>query len=172
MGTPPARAGPTARRKASEIASTRSTSSARAKRSCRSRAVARSTSRTRAVRATSGLDLGEGVGDFGDEPVSDVAHGPDEHLVVGAQLRAQPAHVDVHGPRAAEVVVAPDLLQQLRAGEDAARVLREVLEELELLERQVQRAAADLGGVARLVDRQVAAAVDQYDVGGRSVDQG
>ena len=57
----------------------------------------------------------------------------------------------VDGARAAEVVVAPDLLQQLGAGEHPARVLGEELEELELLERQVERARTDRGGVRRVV---------------------
>src|SRR5687767_13860353 len=74
------------------------------------------------------------------ELVADVAHGADEGLVLGAELGAQPAHVDVDGAGAAEVVVAPDLLQQLGAGEHPAGVLREVLEELELLVGQVERA--------------------------------
>ena len=78
-----------------------------------------------------------------DEAVADVADGADVVLVLGAELGAEAAHVDVDGAGAAEVVVAPDLLEQLRAGEDAARVLGEVLQELELLEGQVERAAAD-----------------------------
>src|ERR1017187_8545201 len=57
------------------------------------------------------------------EPVSDVAHGADQGFVLGAELGAQPPDVHVHRPRAAEVVIAPDLLQQLRAGENPARVL-------------------------------------------------
>ncbi len=47
--------------------------------------------------------------------------------------------MDVDGAGAAEVVVAPHLLEQLLAGEDPAGVLGEELEELELLERQVER---------------------------------
>src|SRR5690242_9052331 len=57
------------------------------------------------------------------EPVADVAHGADPGLVLGAEHRAQPPDVDVDRTRAAEVVVAPDLLEQLRPGEDPARVL-------------------------------------------------
>ena len=67
-------------------------------------------------------------------------------------------HVD--RPGAAEVVVAPDLLQQLVAGEDPTGMLGEVLEELELLEGEVEHAAADLRGVRRLVDDHLAGAND------------
>src|SRR6478609_1500293 len=67
------------------------------------------------------------------ELVADVAHGADHLLVLGAQLRPETADVHVDGAGAAEEVVAPDLLEQLGAGEDPARVLGEVLEQLELL---------------------------------------
>ena len=90
------------------------------------------------------------------EPVADVADGADQRLVLRPELGAQPPDVDVDGAGAAEVVVAPDLLQQLVAGEDPAGVLGEVLEQLELLERQVERALPDLGGVRRVVDHDLA----------------
>ena len=96
------------------------------------------------------------VGDLLVELVADVADGADQRLVLGAELGPQPAHVDVDRAGAAEVVVAPDLLQQLRAGEDPARVLGQVLEQLELLVGEVERAAAQLGGVAVLVDDELA----------------
>src|SRR5690242_12396447 len=64
------------------------------------------------------------------EPVADVADGADQGLVLGAELGAQPPDVDVDRARAAEVVVTPDLLQQLGPGEDPARVLGEELEQL------------------------------------------
>ena len=90
-------------------------------------------------------------------------------LVLGAELGAEAADVDVDGAGAAEVVVAPDLLEQLLAAEDAARVLGEVLQELELLVGQVEGAAADAGGVGGVVDDDLAA-VDH--VGGRVVGRG
>src|SRR4051794_5997982 len=74
-----------------------------------------------------------------DEPVAHVPHGADQLLVLGTELGAEPPHVHVDGPGATEVVVAPDLLEQLFAAEDPAGVLREVLEELELLEGEVER---------------------------------
>src|SRR5436190_16183142 len=79
------------------------------------------------------------------EPVADVAHGADQGLVLGAELGAQPPDVDVDRAGAAEVVVTPDLLQQLRTGKDPARMLGEELEQLELLEGEVERAAAEAG---------------------------
>jgi hypothetical protein len=48
-----------------------------------------------------------------DEAVPDVADRTDQGLVLGAELGSQPAHVHVDSPGAAEVVVAPHLLQQL-----------------------------------------------------------
>ena len=75
-------------------------------------------STTRAVMARSSAPAGPGRP---DELVADVAHGADQLLVLGAELRAQPPHVHVDGAGAAEVVVAPDLLQQLGPGEDPAR---------------------------------------------------
>ncbi len=61
---------------------------------------------------------------------------------------------------AAEVVVAPHLLQQLLAGEDPTGVLRQELEELELLEREVERAVLELRGVGRVVDHEPAGGDD------------
>ena len=96
------------------------------------------------------------VGHLLVELVADVADGADQRLVLDAELGPQPADVDVDRAGAAEVVVAPDLLQQLRAGEDPARVLGQVLQQLELLVGEVERAAAQLGGVAVLVDDELA----------------
>ena len=63
-------------------------------------------------------------------------------------------HVD--GAGAAEEVVAPHLLQQLRAGEHPACVLRQILEQLELLVGEVERATTQPGGVGALVDDEFA----------------
>src|SRR5664280_2779588 len=80
----------------------------------------------------------------------------DKRFVLGPELRAQPAHVHVDRPCAAVVVIAPDLLQQLGAGEHSARVLGQVLEQLELLEGQVERSAAQPAGIGDLVDAKIA----------------
>ena len=79
----------------------------------------------------------------GDEAVADIADGADEGLVLAAELGPQPSHVDVDGPGPAEVVVAPDLLEQLRAAEHPARVLREELQQLELLVGEVEGRAVE-----------------------------
>src|SRR4051812_35214898 len=102
------------------------------------------------------------------EPVPDVADRSDERLVLDAELGTQPPDVDVDGPGAAEVVVAPDLLQQLRPGEDPPRVLGQELEELELLVREVQDPAPDPRRVRHLVDNDVAGA----DLRRRRLDRG
>src|SRR5690348_5892327 len=75
-------------------------------------------------------------------PVADVAHAAYQGFVFGAKLGPQPPDVDVDRARAAEVVVAPDLLQQLGAGEDPAGMLGEELEQLEFLDGEVEDAAA------------------------------
>src|SRR4051794_23030293 len=93
---------------------------------------------------------------LGDELVADVAHRADERFTLRAELRAQAPYMYVDSAGAAEVVVAPHLLQQLGAGEDPAGVLREVLQQLELLERQVERRPTDARLVRRLVDAEVA----------------
>ena len=73
--------------------------------------------------------------------------------------------MDVNGAGAPEVVVAPDLLQQLLAGEHPARVLRQVLQQFELLVREVKDLATHRRGVAGLIDQQLAVA----DLGLRTV---
>ena len=72
--------------------------------------------------------------------------------MVGSEFRPQTADVDVDGARAAEVVVAPDLLQQLLPGEHAAGMLGQELEQLELLECEIESAALELGRVGGVVD--------------------
>ena len=64
--------------------------------------------------------------------------------------------MDVDCAGAAEEVVTPHLLEQLRAGEHPAGVLREVLQQLEFLVGQVKWAAAEARGVGALVDDKLA----------------
>src|SRR4029079_18162166 len=74
------------------------------------------------------------------ERVTDAADGPEVVVPVErAQLRSQPADVDVHGPAVAPEVEGPDAGQQLVAGEDAARMGGEVRQQLELLGGEAQR---------------------------------
>src|SRR5258708_9570002 len=93
-----------------------------------------------------------------DEPVADVPDRADQRLVLRAKLRAQAPHVHVDSPGAAEVVVTPDLLQQLRPGEDPAGMLGQELQQLEFLEGQVERATVHPGRIGRLVHHQAAGA--------------
>src|SRR6185503_4939754 len=67
------------------------------------------------------------------EHVADAADRVDElrRRRVVLQRRAQPVDVDVDRPGLAGVVVAPDVLQQLVAGERLARVPEEEREKLE-----------------------------------------
>ena len=83
--------------------------------------------------------------------------------MLGAELGPQPPDVHVHRASAAEVVVSPDLLQQLGPGEDPAGMLGKELEQLEFLEGQVQDPAAQPGRVGGLVDGQLA---DRISSGG------
>ena len=89
------------------------------------------------------------------EAVADVAHRPDQCFVLAAELGPEPPDVDIHGPGTAEVVIPPHLLEEVRPGEDPPRVLGEELQQLELLEGQVERPAAQPGGVGGFVDGEV-----------------
>ena len=99
------------------------------------RAQPRRTSQLRAVRASGGLGS---VLHRGDEPVADVAHGADHRLVLGPELGPQPPDMDVDGAGAAVVVIAPDVAEQLLAAEHPPRMLRQVLQQLELGVGQVE----------------------------------
>ena len=63
--------------------------------------------------------------------------------------------MDVDGPGAPVVVVAPDLLEQLGPREDPPGVLGQVLEEFELLVGQIEDPAPQPHAVGRLVDDQL-----------------
>ncbi len=65
-------------------------------------------------------------------------------------------HID--GARAAVVVVAPYLLQQLRAGEHAPGMLHQVFEQFEFLVRQIDRMPVQAGRIAIGVNHQIAGA--------------
>src|SRR5918994_3173525 len=59
------------------------------------------------------------------------------------ELPAQSADVDVERLGRAEPVRVPDLLEQALAADDAAGLPRQQLEHLELLARELERAAAE-----------------------------
>ena len=75
--------------------------------------------------------------------------------MLAAEFGAESTDVDVDGAGATEEVVPPHLLEQLGAREHATRVLRQILQELELLVGQVEQPRPEPGGVAALVDRQI-----------------
>src|SRR5579875_275148 len=65
--------------------------------------------------------------------VTDTPHGVDESgLAIRLQLAAQVGDVDLQGVRARAEVIAPDLLEDLRAGEDHSRMAEEELKQPEL----------------------------------------
>ena len=70
----------------------------------------------------------------GGEAVAEAANREDEFRAprVGFQLLAVPRHVDVHGSGGRQRLVSPDLLQELVAGDDAAAVIDEVTQQVEL----------------------------------------
>ena len=79
-------------------------------------------------------------------------------LIFAAELGAQTADVHVDRARAAVVVIAPHLLQQLRAREHPARMLHQVFEQFEFLVGQIDRDATQVRGVAVGVHDQLARA--------------
>src|SRR5260370_25960838 len=76
----------------------------------------------------------------GVEAVTGTPDGDDfeAQLAEAAELLPQPADVDVNGLAVAQVVVAPDLLQQNLAGEDATRTAPQLGEQVPLLGSQLQ----------------------------------
>src|SRR5215218_9897880 len=76
------------------------------------------------------------------ERVPDPAHRLDEpRPAAGLGLAAQVADVDVERVRGEAEVVAPDALEDDRAGEHLARVEQEELEQVELRARELDRLA-------------------------------
>src|SRR5437867_6518571 len=74
--------------------------------------------------------------------VADAAYGLDQVLVLGSELGAQAPHVDIDRAGASVEVVAPDLAEQPGTRIDPPGVLRQEPEQLELLQRQVERPSA------------------------------
>ena len=91
-----------------------------------------------------------------------VAHAPHRAQVplVGnaVQLFTQALDVYVDGSGFAEIVESPHLVEQLIAGVDLARVGSQMVEQLQLFGRRVNRAAADAQLIVGQVDRQVVVA--------------
>src|SRR4051812_16642961 len=87
-------------------------------------------------------------------PVAHAADGLDQVLVRRAELRAEPADVDVHRARAAVEVEAPYLPEERGAREDTAGARGEVAQQLELLEGQVERLPGERDLERGLVERE------------------
>src|SRR5579859_6534425 len=75
---------------------------------------------------------------------------------VRLDLAAQPAHVNRHRVGVAEVLVVPDLVEQLLAGEGPAHRAGEEMQQVELFRRQLHALAAQPDHPPRNVDRQLA----------------
>ena len=88
------------------------------------------------------------------QDVADAAHRLEEARLARVRLDggAQPVDVHVHGPRLTRVVVAPDLLQELVAAEDLARVAQQEGQQLERLGLDGQMLAIPKQAVAGQVD--------------------
>src|SRR6184192_4365301 len=87
---------------------------------------------------------GKAVGRAGRrQAIAVPVHGVDEARVVrvGLDLLPQPRDRVVDRPRARDVEIAPHLAQQLAPVDDALPALGQVLEQLQLAVREVQRAA-------------------------------
>src|SRR3954451_351543 len=73
--------------------------------------------------------------------VTDAAHGVDERRAVDVELLAQVADVGLEHAGVAAEVVLPHVLEQLGAGEDAARIEQEVAQQAVLGGGEVDRCA-------------------------------
>src|SRR5437762_13244949 len=94
----------------------------------------------------------------GIEPVARAAHGDDleAELAEAAELLAEPAYVDVDCLAVAQIVVAPDLLEEDLAGEDPTWSTHKVGEQLPFLRGQLQLRVVDHRPVSGAVDAQPA----------------
>src|SRR5581483_1150139 len=101
------------------------------------------------------------LGDSRSEAVARVSDGLDRRAC--AELAAQPADRRLEDVRARRRL-APDVLQKSFAADDLAGVLGELLQELELAIRQIDRRAADASLVAGRVEHQIPHA-DQVTLG-------
>ena len=68
-------------------------------------------------------------------------------------LPPQPADGDVHRAKAGLRIMTPRVLEQRRAAEDDARTRRLVVQDVELLPRELDAVAADVRLAAREIQR-------------------
>src|SRR5438034_5178448 len=66
------------------------------------------------------------------QAVADAAHGADQRALVVAQLLAQVAHININDVGVAEIVVAPDPVDDSFPREDLARMSKQHLQQIEL----------------------------------------
>src|SRR5699024_10041458 len=95
------------------------------------------------------ISLGSGL-----ELVAETAHRGEQSRLRGIDLdlRPQTFDMDVEGLRIADIVLAPDAVDELSAGHHSPGVAHEDLEQLELLERHAQLLTADGHDIALDVD--------------------
>src|SRR3954451_24487296 len=87
--------------------------------------------------------------------VTDAAHGVDERRAVDVELLAQVADVGLEHAGVAAEVVLPHVLEDLRAGQHAARVQHQVAQQPVLGGREVDRLAGARDLVRVLVELEV-----------------
>jgi acetyl-CoA C-acetyltransferase len=92
------------------------------------------------------------------QQVADSAAGVDERHAEPVELAPQVADVRLHDLGPARLLPAPDLPQQLLAGQHAVLVAHQERQQPELGRRQLHRRAGPVHGPARLVEHQVTAA--------------
>src|SRR5215813_8271434 len=92
--------------------------------------------------------------------------------VVGAELLAQAADEHLDRVRLAIEILVVDVLDQLRAGDDLALVVHEVVDEPELLRRELDGDAADRDPPGAGVDAEIAAFQLRRGVAGGAADEG
>src|SRR6266545_3344948 len=85
------------------------------------------------------------------EGVADAADGADQAGAVAVHLAAKVGHVDVYEIGVGGVVVTPDVVENLHAGDDAALVAHEEFEKAELLRTELDDAASALRPAAAQV---------------------
>src|SRR2546425_9226807 len=107
--------------------------------------------------AATGAD-GWALTTLGVEHVAGLPHGPDQRRPGGVELPAEVAHVRLDDVRVPAEVVVPDVLEDLRLREHAARVEHEETEQRELGSRQRDLRLASEHLVSPLVEDQISVA--------------
>src|SRR5689334_20481428 len=97
------------------------------------------------------------------ETVSDAANGMDQRIgLLAIDLATQASDIDVDNIRRGIEMQIPDVLQQHRAGHDAAFVAHQILQQLEFPGKQEKVLAAPAGRPRHQVDGEIADAQDGF----------